>query len=145
LITGGSPAAELRALSALLPFLAAPHTRAAVPSSVPRKISLLISSPQPPLRAQALQAAGLLVTDKSSIPILLEGHGLSVALMAIIQPPLNNPLLLQALDLLRNIAEIPAHAVILVRAGLREALHPHLASTDSTVLKSANVLYNLLV
>ena len=145
LITGGSPAAELRALGALLPLLAAAHTRAAVPSSVPRKVSLLLSSPQPPLRAHALQAVGLLIADKNTVPILLEGHGLSIALLAIIQPPLNNPLLLQALDLLRSLAEIPAHAAILVRAGLREALHPHLASTDSTVLKSANVLYNLLV
>eukprot|EP00026_Physarum_polycephalum_P001028 Phypoly_transcript_01029.p1 GENE.Phypoly_transcript_01029~~Phypoly_transcript_01029.p1 ORF type:complete len:1091 (-),score=182.35 Phypoly_transcript_01029:398-3670(-) len=145
LITGGSPAAELRALSALVPLLSAPRTRAAVPSSIPRKISLLLSSPLPPMRSQALQAVGLLIADKSSVPILLEGHGLSVALLALIQPSPNNPLLLQALDLLRSIAEIPAHASILVRAGLREALHPHLASVDSNVLKSANVLYNLLV
>jgi hypothetical protein len=145
LITGGSPAAELRSLGALLPLLAMPNARAVVPSAIPRKVALLLSSPQPPLRSKALQAATLLSADKNAVPILLEGHGLSVALLALIQPTLNNPLLLPALDLLRSIAETPAHAVILVRAGLREALHPHLASVDSNVLKAANVLYNLLV
>jgi hypothetical protein len=55
------------------------------------------------------------------------------------------PNISQAFDLLRTIAEIPAHAALLVRAGLREALHPYLASVDSNVMKSANVLYNLLV
>lgn len=145
LITGGSPAAELRALGALLPLLASPKTRSALPSSVPRKVALLISSLQQPLRVQALQAVGLLAADKNSIPILLEGHGLAVALLALIQPSSNNPLLLQALDILRGIAETPAHAAILVRIGFREALHPHLACVDSSVLKSANVLYNLLV
>lgn len=145
LITGGSPAAELRALGALLPLLTSPHTRSTLPSSVPRKIALLLSSLQPPLRAQALQAVGLLAQDKHTVPILLEGHGLAVALLAIIQPTSNNSLLLQALDVLRGIAETPSHAAILVRIGLREALHPHLAAVDSSVLNSANVLYNLLV
>ena len=86
-----------------------------------------------------------MVADKNAVPILLEGHGLSLALLSLIQPSPNNPLLLQAFDLLRSIAEIPAHAALLVKAGLREALHPYLASTDPQVLKAANVLYNLLV
>jgi len=145
LITGGSPAAEMRALGALLPLLATPRARAVIPPSVPRKVALLLSSPQPPLRTHALQAVSQLVADKGTIPILLDTHGLSTALIALIQPLPNNTLLLPGLELLRIIAETPAHAMILARAGVGEALRPHLASVDSHVMQAAHALYNLLI
>jgi len=145
LLTGGSPAAELRALGALLPLLTTPRARTALPPSFPRKISQLLSSPQAQLRSNALRAASLLAADNAQVPALLETHGLGVALIALVQPMRENPLLVPALELLRTIAETRAHAMILLRAGVGNALRVHLASEDPQVLHAANALYNLLI
>lgn len=144
-VSGGSPAAELRALGALLPLLATPQARSSVPPALPRKVALLLSSPQPLLRSQALQAATLLAADKANVPALLDTHRLSAALIALIQPHSDNALLLPALELLRSIATTPAHAALLARAGVPDALRPHLASIDEQAMQAAHALYNLLL
>ncbi len=94
--SGGSPACELRSLGALLSLLPSPSVRTTLPSSVPKKIASLLSSPQLPVRTLALQAAQLLVQDREMLPVLLEGHGLAGALIAFIQVSfvIEGPLLL---------------------------------------------------
>lgn len=144
-MTGGSPAAEIHALGALLPLFSKSQYRTALPTSVPRKIVMLLSSPQAPLRTHALQAITMLVADKDNIPALLNNYGLTTALIALIQPLSNNTLLLPALELLRVIAETPTHGAILRQAGVGGALRPHLASVDMQVMQVANALSNSLM
>jgi len=144
-LTSSSPAAVLRSLAALVPLYSREEVRtmAAGQIALIKKIALMLSSPQQPLKAQALYAAVRLAANPTCQDILVSQGALSsVVSFLSAQTP---QVVAAALDMLLLLVDSPAHCAELQHIGVRQLLAQHLESADPSVQDPARTLYNLLV